>query len=80
MPVPRSAFHWQPVRSTNRIALRASRAGTRGRWHPSGWALPSGSNGSIRSQSSSGTRQPSSLTTSPMMTDTSYAAHARTYG
>ena len=38
MPVPLSAFQWQPVLSTNKIAFIASRSGTRGLWQPNGWA------------------------------------------
>jgi hypothetical protein len=30
MPVTFSAFHWQPVRSTKKIASIAARSGTRG--------------------------------------------------
>jgi hypothetical protein len=37
MPVAFSAFHWQPVRSTKKIASMARRPSTRGRWQPSGW-------------------------------------------
>lgn len=66
MPVAFSAFHWQPVRSTNRIAVIASRSGTRGLWQPSGCGLPDGINGSICDQSTSGMRQPSPRSTSPM--------------
>jgi hypothetical protein len=39
MPVAFSAFHWQPVRSTNKIAVIASRSGTRGLWQSSGHTL-----------------------------------------
>ena len=59
MPVVFSAFHWQPVRSTNKIAVIASRSRTRGLWHPSGCGLPDGINGSICDQSTSGIRHPS---------------------
>ena len=43
MPVAFSAFHWHPVRSTNKIALIAALSGTRGLWHPSGWGFQGGS-------------------------------------
>ena len=43
MPVAFSAFHWHPVRSTNKIALTAALSGTRGLWHPSGWGFRGGS-------------------------------------
>ena len=66
MPVPFSAPHWQPVRSTKRIAFIAAQSGVRGLWQPSGCGLPGGRNSSISCQSSSGTRQPSSLMTSPI--------------
>jgi len=61
-----SAFHWQPVRSTNRIASIASRSGTRGLWQPSGCGLRGGSSGSICAHSTSGIRHPSSRSTSPI--------------
>jgi hypothetical protein len=32
IPVALSAFHWQPVRSTKKMASMAARSGTRGRW------------------------------------------------
>ena len=66
MPVAFSAFHWQPVRSTNKIAVIASQSRTRGLWHPSGCGLPDGINGSICDQSTSGIRHPSPRSTSPM--------------
>ena len=66
MPVPLSAFQWQPVLSTNKIAFIASRSGTRGLWQPNGWAGRGGSSGSSSDHSSSGILQPSSLVTSPM--------------
>jgi len=66
MPVTFRAFHWHPLRSTNRIAFIASRLFTRGRWQPSGWGFPGGSNGSISSHSSFGIRQPSSFATIPI--------------
>ena len=66
MPVAESASHWQPVRSTNKMASMALRSGTRGLWQPSGCGLPGGISGCISAQSSSGRRQPSSSTTSPM--------------
>jgi hypothetical protein len=66
IPVPFSAFHWQPVRSTNRIAFIAARFETRGLWHPKGCFLPGGKSGSIFAQSASGIRHPSSRATKPM--------------
>src|SRR5688572_3039646 len=54
MPVPLSAFQWQPVLSTNKIAFIASRSGTRGLWQPDGWAGRGGSSGSSSDHSSSG--------------------------
>ena len=36
MPVAFRAFHWQPVRSTKKMASIAVRSGTRGLWQPSG--------------------------------------------
>src|SRR5215204_2332494 len=57
MPVSFSAFHWQPVRSTKKMASIAVRSSTRGRWHPRGCSLRSGSNGTMRSHNSSGIRQ-----------------------
>lgn len=66
MPVPLSAFQWQPVLSTNKIAFIASRSGTRGLWQPSGWAGRGGNSGSSSNQSSSEILQPSSLFTNPM--------------
>jgi hypothetical protein len=66
MPVPLSAFHWQPVRSTNKIAFIASRSGTRGLWQPNGWVGRGGNNGSSSDHSCSGILQPSSLVTNPM--------------
>ena len=66
MPVPLSAFQWQPVLSTNKIAVIAARSGTRGLWQPNGWAGRGGSSGSSSDHSSSGILQPSSLVTSPM--------------
>ena len=62
MPVSRSAFHWQPVRSTKKIASIAKRSGTRGLWQPSGCFGRGGSSGSISAHSASGSRQPSSRT------------------
>ncbi len=62
MPVALSAFHWQPVRSTKKIASIALRSGTRGLWQPKGCCGRGGSKGSILPQSSSGSRQPSSRT------------------
>ncbi len=62
IPVALRAFHWQPVRSTKKIASIAARSGTRGLWQPSGWRGRGGNSGSIRIQRSSGMRQPSSAT------------------
>jgi len=62
MPVALSAFHWQPVRRTKKIASIAARSGTRGLWQPSGCGGRGGSKGSILAHSSSGSRQPSSRT------------------
>ena len=62
MPVAFSAFHWQPVRSTKKIATMALRSGTRGLWQPKGCRGRSGSKGSISAHSASGRRQPSSRT------------------
>ena len=66
MPVASSAFHWQPVRSTKRIAFIAERSGTRGLWQPSGCFRLGGSSGSITAHSSSGILQPSSLQNRPI--------------
>jgi hypothetical protein len=60
MPVAFRAFHWQPVRRTKKMASIALRSSTRGLWHPRGWGSRGGSSGAMRSQSSSGMRQPSS--------------------
>jgi hypothetical protein len=62
MFVSRKAFHWQPVRSTKKIASIAARSGTRGLWQPSGCFGRGGSSGSIFAHSASGKRQPSSQT------------------
>ena len=62
MPVALSAFHWQPVRRTKKIASIAARSGTRGLWQPSGCGGRGGRSGSILAHSSSGSRQPSSRT------------------
>jgi hypothetical protein len=62
MPVALSAFHWQPVRRTKKIASIAARSGTRGLWQPNGCGGRGGSKGSILAHSSSGSRQPSSRT------------------
>ena len=67
IPVPLSAFHWQPVRSTNTIASMAARSLTRGRWQPSGCGLCAGSSASICAHTVSGRRHPSSCLTMPMM-------------
>jgi hypothetical protein len=56
MPVSFSAFHWQPVRSTKKMASIAFRSSTRGRWHPRGCGLRGGSSGTMRSHNSSGIR------------------------
>lgn len=53
IPVASKEFHWQPVRSTNRMADIALRSGTRGLWHPSGCGGRGGNSGSILAQSSS---------------------------
>ena len=60
IPVAFRAFHWQPVRSTKKMASIAFRSGIRGLWQPNGCFGRSGSRGSILAQSSSGNRQPSS--------------------
>ena len=62
MPVACKAFHWQPVRSTKKIASIAARSGTRGLWQPRGCFGRGGGSGSILAHSSSGSRQPSSRT------------------
>ena len=56
IPVALSAFHWQPVRNTKKIASMATRSGTRRRWQPRGWDLRAGKRGAIRSHSRSGMR------------------------
>jgi len=66
IPVASSAFHWHPVRSTNKIPFRALRSGTRGLWHPKGCSLRGGSKGSILVHKLSGNRQPSSFVISPI--------------
>ncbi len=63
MPIAFSAFHWQPVRSTNRIAFIAARFGTRGLWHPSGCDCL---RGSAARHKVSGIRHPSSCCTRPI--------------
>ena len=60
--VSRSAFHWQPVRSTKKMASIAARSGTRGLWQPSGCFGRGGRCGAILAHSPSGSRQPSSRT------------------
>ena len=40
MPVASRAPHWQPVRSTKKMASMALRSATRGLWQPSGWSGP----------------------------------------
>lgn len=62
MPVSPRAFHWQPVRSTKKMASIAARSGTRGLWQPSGCFGRGGSSGSIAAHSASGRRHPSSRT------------------
>jgi hypothetical protein len=57
-----SAFHWQPVRSTKKMASIAARSGTRGLWQPSGCFGRGDSSGSISAHNASGSRQPSSRT------------------
>ena len=57
MPVSFSAFHWQPVRRTKKMASIAARSGTRGRWQPKGCGFLGGRSGSIRSHISSGMRK-----------------------
>ena len=66
IPVASSAFHWHPVRNTNRIAFIASRSGTRGLCPPCGCALRGGNKGSIFPHSKSGSRHLSSFVTSPI--------------
>ena len=66
IPVASSAFHWQPVRSRNRMAFMASRSGVRGLWQPKGCGLRGGSSGSICSHTLSVKRHPSSFVTSPI--------------
>src|SRR5690349_22100184 len=54
MPVADSAFHWQPVLSTKKMASAHKRSGTRGRPPPKRWVfLCSGKSGSIKAHSSS---------------------------
>ena len=53
-PVTESAFHWQPVRSTKKMAAAHTRSGMRGRPPPKGcvfWCT--GKSGSMSAQSSS---------------------------
>jgi hypothetical protein len=57
MPVSCSAYHWQPVRSTKKMASIACRSSTRGRWHPNGCGLRGGIKGTMRFHNSSGIRQ-----------------------
>jgi hypothetical protein len=53
-PVAASAFHWQPVLSTKKMASAHGRSGTRGRPPPKRCVfLCSGKSGSIKAQSSS---------------------------
>jgi hypothetical protein len=56
------ALHWQPVRSTKKIASMAARSSTRGLWQPRGCLGRGGSSSSNLAHSSSGKRQPSSGT------------------
>jgi len=56
MPVAFSAFHWQPVRRTKKMASMAARSGTRGLWQPSGCGGRGGNSGSSRAHSASETR------------------------
>ena len=80
MPVALSAFHWQPVRSTKKIASIAARSGTRGLWQPSGCFRRGGSKGSSCFHNRSGIRQPSSLVMSPMTTpSTRYLHHGKVF-
>jgi hypothetical protein len=52
------AFHWQPVRSTKKMASRHTRSGTRGRPPPNRWVFTcSGMCISISAHRSSGMRQ-----------------------
>jgi hypothetical protein len=67
IPVVSSAPHWQPVRSTKKIASIALRSSTRGLWHPSGCRLRAGKSGAICAHSTSGSLQPSSRTFSLLM-------------
>ena len=54
IPVALNAFHWQPVRATNRIASIASRSLRRCRPRPSGSSFTcTGNNGSTNAQNSS---------------------------
>ncbi len=73
MPVAFSTFHWQPVRSTKKIASMALRSGTRGLWQPKGCFGRAGSRGSILAHSASGRRQPSSRTAHAL---TSFLPHS----
>jgi DDE domain len=57
LPVAFSALHWQPVRSTKKMASIALRSSMRGRGHPRGCGLRGGSSGTMRSHNSSGIRQ-----------------------
>ena len=53
-PVALSAFHWQPVRSTKKMAAAQTRSGVRGRPPPRKCGfLCTGKSGSIKAQSSS---------------------------
>jgi hypothetical protein len=60
--VASSAFHWQPVRRTKKMASRQMRSGVRGLPPPNRWVFTcSGSNQAISCHKSSGMRQLSSL-------------------
>ena len=65
--VASSAFHWQPVRSTKKMASMQTRSGVRGLPPPKGWVLTwAGMHISTSAQRSSGMRQPSGTGRSPM--------------
>ena len=64
-----SAFHWQPVRRTKKMASMQTRPGVRGLPPPKGWGLTwAGTHISISAQRSSGMRQSSGRGRSPMST------------
>ena len=61
------AFHWQPVRSTNRMASIQTRSGARGRPPPKRWVfLWGGSSSCMPSHMASGIRQSSGTGCSSM--------------